>query len=195
MELSPLARERLEKIGALSEEERARIKLSGELDRLLSEYFTQRLGCDDLWRRLKAYKEEGKGLLVREAQRKLLEAIRLGDSDFDLKLKREAILALETLKEESKYGDFELGLNQLERLREAYREEKERAFNHLKQAMQRKVELAARQLAQQGKAVDVEGSVEANVRASQEWRDFLAQHERAYGEKFEALMAGLKELI
>lgn len=195
MELSPLAREKLEKIGALSEEEKGRIKLSEELEALLSEYFTHKLGSEDLWRRLKTYKEKGKGFLIREAQRRLLEAVRLGDSDFDLKRKREAILALETLKEESKYGEFELGLNQLERLRKSYQEEKERAFNHLKQAMQRKVELAARQLAQQGKAVDVEGSVEANVRASQEWRDFLAQHERAYGERFAALMNELRELI
>ena len=195
MELSPLAREKLERIGALSEEERARIKLSEELDTLLSEYFTHQLSSEDLWRRLKTYKEKGKGFLIREAQRRLLEAIKLGDSDFDLQYKREAILALETLKEESKYGEFELGLNQLERLRRSYQEEKERAFNSLKQAMQRKVELAARQLAQQGKAVDVEGSVEANVRASQEWRDFLAQHERAYGERFAALMNELKKLI
>lgn len=195
MELSPLAREKLERIGALSEEEKAKIKLSEELDTLLSEYFTHRMSPEDLWQRLKTYKEKGHDFLIREAQKRLLETIKLGDLDFDLQHKREAILALETLKEESKYGEFELGLNQLEKLRKSYQEEKERVFNSLKQATQRKVELAARQLAQQGKAVDVEGSVEANVRASQEWRDFLAQHERTFGERFRMLMTKLKKLV
>ncbi len=195
MELSPLARAKLEKIGGLSEEEKSRIKLSEELAAILSEYFKAKLTSEDLWKRLKALKEEGKGFLIKEAQRSLLEAVRLGDSGPDLKRKREALLALETLKEESRYGELELGLKQLEELRKAYQEEKGKAFDSLKRAVQRKVELAAQQLVQQGKAVDVEGSVEANARASPEWKDFLARHEKAYGERFKLLMAQLKGLI
>lgn len=195
MELSPLARKRLEKLGELSEEEKLKIKFSEKLSSLLSEYFTGRVNLEELWGRMRAFKEEGKGFLIKEAQKKLLEAIRMEDSDPDLRRKREALLALETLKEESRHNELEPNLNQLDRLRKSYKEEKEKFFESLKRKMQSKVELAAQQLTRQGKPVNVEGSVEANVRTSSEWRNFLARHERTYGEKFKALIAQLRELI
>lgn len=77
MELSPLARERLAKIGSLSPEEKERIKQSGELDSMLSEYFRGTLSSEDLWKRLKALKEQSGKLVIKEAQTKLVDTLRL----------------------------------------------------------------------------------------------------------------------
>jgi len=55
MKLSPLAKQRLAKIGELSDEERGNLKQSQELSSLLSFYFTGKLSVASLWTKLKEY--------------------------------------------------------------------------------------------------------------------------------------------
>ena len=57
MELSPLAREKLAKIGDLTTEEKVSLKYSEQLTSLLAEYFTNELSPDDLWKELKKHKD------------------------------------------------------------------------------------------------------------------------------------------
>jgi len=68
MELSPLAREKLAKIGELTEEEKAGLQYSKQLADLLAEYFTNELSPDDLWKELKRHKNEGRGFILKDAQ-------------------------------------------------------------------------------------------------------------------------------
>ena len=62
MELSPLAREKLARIGELTDEEKARLKHSEQVTSLLAEYFTNEMSPDDLWKELKKYRTKGESL-------------------------------------------------------------------------------------------------------------------------------------
>lgn len=199
MELSPLAREKLAKIGDLSPEERERLKLSEELTSLLADYFTDKISPDGLWMNMKKFKENGHDSMIGETQLRLVNAISLGGSNTDFERCRNGILCCETLKEPNRYAELEHSLNLLASLRQQYQQDKEETFNSMKAEIQRQVELAARQIARQagnrGIAIDVQGSVEASVRNSPKWKEFLLKHERIFGQRFDECLARIKSLL
>jgi len=188
MELSPLAREKLAKIGELTEEEKAKLKYAGQLNALLADYFTHKLSTDDLWKELKKHKEEGQAGILKEAQLKLLDTLNLTVSDADFDNRRKAMLAVETLKDGNDYLRLEQDLKSLENLRRQYREEIEKTYKILKSRVEQQVKQATQQLsrqaAAQGAAIDIEGSVEASTKATPEWKSFMAKHESTYNQKF-----------
>jgi hypothetical protein len=195
MELSPLAKERLAKIGTLSSEERVRVKRSSELDSILSQYFTGDLSPEGLWKELKSLKEQSDESIVKEAQSKLVDTIRLQMSQEDFEQRREAILALETIKGEGKYSSLELVFSSIEALRQKYTQTKEQAYQQLKNAVERQLQAVARQAIKQGMNIDVESSVDANIKNGPQWKDFISKHEESCGEMFNSYMARLRELI
>jgi hypothetical protein len=199
MELSPLAKEKLAKVGELSTEEKGKLKLSQELTFLLADYFTNKLSTDDLWSKLKKLKENGDESVVKETQTRLIAALNLGSNDMDFGRYRSGILGCETLKEQNKYAELELCLDSLESIRQQYRKEKETAFNSMRDGVQKQVEMAARQVAKQAGnqrvAIDVQGSVEASVRGSPQWKEFILKHEKTYGQKFDGYLIKLRRLI
>jgi len=93
MDLSPLAKERLAKIGALSQEETERLRQSRDLDSLLSQYFQGDLDTDVLWKRLKMLKEQTGESIVKEAQSKLVDTLRLQMSHEDFEQRRQIVFA------------------------------------------------------------------------------------------------------
>jgi len=195
MELSPLARERLAKIGALSQEEKERMKRSGELDSVLSQYFKGDLSSEDLWKRLKALNEQTGELIAKEAQSKLVDTLRLQMSQQDFDQRRQAILAIETIKTEGKYSSLELVLNSIETLRQKYTQLKEQTYQQLKGAVESHLQTVARQAMRQGMKIDMESSVDANVKNSPQWKQFISQHEKANEETFRGYITKLRELI
>jgi len=195
MDLSPLARERLAKIGAVSQEEQETIRRSGELDSLLSQYFKGELSSEDLWKRLKALKEQTGEPITTEAQSKLVDTLRLQMSQEDFDQRRQAILAIETMKTEGKYSSLELVLNSIETLRQKYTKLKEQAYEQLKSTIQGQLQAVARQAMRQGMKIDMESSVDANVKNSPQWKQFISQHDIANEEMFNRYIAKLRELI
>ncbi|MCK4402490.1 MAG: hypothetical protein KAV98_01795 [Dehalococcoidia bacterium] len=195
MELSPLARERLARIGALSPEEKERMRRSSELDSLLSQYFKGAISSEDLWIELKSLKEQCSESIVKEAQIKLVDTLRLQMSQEDFEQRRSAILAIETMKHEGKYSSLELVLISIEALRQKYTQVKEQTYEQLKNAVERQLQAVARQALKQGLKVNVESSVEANIKNSPQWKEFISEHEKACGEMYNSYITKLRELI
>lgn len=200
MELSPLAKEKLAKIGELTEDEKERLKFSNELTELLADYFTNKINADALWSKLKTQKESGNDLIIRETQMRLIGALNLGSKGIDFERNRKGILACETLKDEkNRYPEIELVLNSVAALRKQYLKEKEKTFNSMKASVQKQVEMAARQVAKQtgnkDVSIDIKGSVEASVLSSPQWAEFVLKNDTVYGQKFADHITKLKSLI
>lgn len=195
MELSPLARERLARIGALSLEEKERMRRSSELDSLLSQYFKGDVSSEDLWIELKSLKEQCSESIVKEAQIKLIDTLRLQMSQEDFEQRRSAVLALETIKSEGKYSSLELVLNSIEALRQKYTQTKKQAYEQLKASIEPQFKAITEQAIKQGLKIDIESSLEANIKNSPQWKEFISEHEKAYGEMFNDYIAKLRELI
>src|SRR3972149_8388219 len=93
-DLSPIARERLAKIGEFTQEEKDKMINSEKVNSILSEFYQGQIDPESLWKRLK---EEGKPSLLRETQVRLVDSLSFGSTPAELQKKRDGILALETL--------------------------------------------------------------------------------------------------
>jgi len=195
MELSPLARERLARIGALSPEEREGMRRSNELDSMLSQYFKGELGSEELWKKLKSLEDQSDESIVREAQVKLVDTLRLQMGQADFEQRHSAILALETMKGEGKYSSLEMIFNSIEDLKQKYTQAKEQAYEQLKAGIEKQLQAVTQQAIRQGMKIDVESSVDANIKKSPQWQGFISEHEKASGEMFNGYIARLRELI
>ena len=199
MELSPLAKERLAKISDLSPEEKKKLRVSEDVVSLISNFFTGKLDADGLWLELKRFKEDGKDFMIKEAQYRILKAITLGSNAVDFERSRSAILGCETLKEQNKYSGIELNLSSIDNLRHQYQQEQETHFNSMKDNIRGQVEMTLRQMAGQAghqhNSIDIESSVEASVKADPQWRKFIMNHEKNYGQKFDELSEMIQNLI
>ena len=177
MELSPLVREKLAKIGDLSPREKKKLKLSEELTDLLADYFSDNINTDGLCLRLKEFKEDGHEFMVKETQLRLIHALSLGSNNIDFQRCYQGILCCETLKEPNRYDELELKLKSVENLRQEYQQEKVKALNSIKESVKEQVKMAAQQMGKQaGKRnmpIDLEGSIEASAKNSPMWKDFI----------------------
>ena len=195
MELSPLAREKLARIGSLSPQEKEKTKQSTKLDSLLSQYFRGTVTSEGLWKELNSLKEHSSESIVKEAQNKLIDTLRLQMNQTDFDQRRSAILAIETMKGEGKYSTLELAINSIGTLRQEYAQARDQTYEQLKTALENQFQTVAQQVIKQGLKVDVESSIEANVKNSPQWKAFTAEHEKSYGEMFNNNIAKLRELI
>jgi hypothetical protein len=199
MELSPIAREKLARLGELSEEEKKEMKASEKLTSLLSVYFTDRIDTNGLWKELKEFQKSGNESIIKETQKRLAHAITLGGNNIGFERCRNGILSAETLKAPSKYNELELAFNEIGKLREQYNKDKDAAFASMKAQVKdqivRAAQQAQRQAGKEGMAIDIEGSIEASLKSSAQWRDFIVKHERSYGEIFDRQINTIDSLL
>ena len=191
--LSPIARERLARIGELNSEEKETMLGAEKVDALLSEYYQGRIGPDDLWQRLRA---EGKPSLLKHAQVRLVESLSFGSTPVELQRKKEGILAIETLKREQNTSALESDLKLIEQLQKAYRLEIDQAYGGIKAEVERNPRLRVKQVQQGQNTVMVQLTVDEAIKQLPQWRDFLSSQEQRYGQEFvravEKLKRGLK---
>jgi hypothetical protein len=199
MELSPLAREKLAKLGELTDTEKEKLKFASKLTSILSDYFTDRIDTRRLQDELEKFQEESKEFMTREIQTRLLHAITLGSNIVDFERCRNGVLCCETLKSPNRYNELELNLSAIEELRTQYSQEKDSALHSMKEQVQgqvRKVaQQAARQAGNKGLAIDMEGSIEASVKSSPQWRNFILAHEKKYGEQFDKYLKTIEAML
>ena len=78
-DMSPAARERLSRVGAFTEEEKAAIASESDLDDTLRLFFKTELSEDDLFARLKAYEASGSWRLLASARDRLQSSFRAAE--------------------------------------------------------------------------------------------------------------------
>jgi len=188
-DLPPIARERLAKVGELTQEEKEKMIDSEKVNSLLSEFYQGQIDPESLWKRLK---EEGKPSLLREAQIKLVDSLSFGSTPAELQRKRDGILAIETLKEEQNTSIVELNLNLIEDLQKRYRAEIEQAYNGIKAEVERNPQLRVKQVQQGQNTMIIQLSVDEAIKQLPQWRDFLSDQEKRYSQEFAKVMEKLK---
>ena len=188
-ELPPIARERLARIGELSQEEKEKMADSDRVNSLLSEFYQGQIDPESLWKRLK---KEGRPSLLREAQVRLIDSLSFGSTPAELQRRREGILAIETLKEEQNTSIVELNLNLMEDLQKRYGAEVEQAYNSIRAEVERNPQLRVKQIQQGQSTMIVQLSVDEAIKQLPQWKDFLSNQERRYSQEFAEVMDKLK---
>jgi hypothetical protein len=189
-ELPPIARERLARIGELSQEEKEKMADSERVNSLLSEFYQGQIDTESLW---KSLREEGRPSLLREAQIRLIDSLSFGSTPAELQRRREGILAIETLKEEQNTSVVELNLKLMEDLQKRYRTEIEQAYNSIRAEVERNPQLRVKQIQQGQSTMIVQLSIDEAIKQLPEWKDFLSKQERRYSQEFAKVMDKLKK--
>ena len=188
-DLSPIARERLSRLGELTQEERERMVDSEKVTSLLSEFYQGQIDPESLWKRLK---EEGNPSLLKEAQVKLVDSLSFGVPPAELQRKREGILAIETLKEEQNTSVIEFNLNRLEELQKTYKAEVDRAYNGIRAEVEKDPRLRMKQVQQGQNTMVVQLSVDEAIKQLPQWQDFLSEQGNRYSQEFAATKENLQ---
>ncbi len=191
-DLPLIARERLAKIGELTQEEKKRMIDSEKVNSILSEFYQGQIDTESLWKRLR---EEGKPSLLKEAQIRLIDSLSFGSTPSEMQRKRDGILAIETLKSEQNTSIVELNLNLMEDLQKRYSKEIEHAYNGIKAEVERYPQLRVKQVQQGQRTVIIQLGVDEAIKQLPQWRDFLSDQEKRYGQEFVKVMEKLKRAL
>jgi len=190
--LPPIMREKLARIGEVTPEEKESMKEIEQLTSILSEFYKGKLNPEGLWKKLKEYKDKGKGHLLKEAQVKLLDSLTLAGDAVELQKRRRGILAIETIKEDQNTAILEQSLNSIEGLQKRYLEELEEAYSSLKAQVERNPQLRMQQVQQGQTSTVMQLTVEEAIKNSAEWKNFAANHEKGYSQEFAKVVDKLK---
>ena len=190
--LPPIMREKLARIGKVTREEKESMKEIEQLTSILSEFYRGKLNPEGLWKKLREYREKGKGYLLKEAQVRLLDSLSLAGDAVELQNRRRGILAIETIKEDQNTALIEQGLISLEGLQKRYLEEMEEAYNSLKAQVERNPQLRMQQVQQGQTSIVMQLTVDEAVKNSAEWKNFAANHEKGYSQEFAKVVDKLK---
>jgi len=177
MDLSPLARERLERIGSLSPDEAQELNNEREAERALAPFFAGTADTDALRQQVKELAESHGPDIVRQAQVKLLDAIRIQMSSEDFQRASDAILTLEKLKGSRTNSTLEMLLGSVSSLRQRYAEVRQQAYEQLRRQVDQQVRAQSDPARRQGLFMDAEASMEASIKSTPEWRDFMSRHD------------------
>jgi len=188
-DLSPIARERLARIGELTPEEKEKMLDSEKVNSILSEFYQGQIDPESLWKKLK---EEGKPSLLREAQVRLVDSLSFGSTSAELQGKRDGILAIETLKKEQNTSTIELNLKRMEDLQKRYRAEIEQAYNSIRTEVERNLQLRVKQVQQGQNTMVIQLTVDEAIKQLPQWQDFLSNQEKRYSQEFAKVIEKLK---
>ena len=188
--LSPIARERLARIGELTSEEKEKMMGAKKVDALLVEFYQGQIDAENLWKRLKA---EGKPSLLRQAQVRLIDSLGFGSPSVELQRKKAAVLAIETLKQEQNTSVIEANLKLMEQLQKRYRTEIEQAYDGIRAEIERNPQLRMKQVQQGQHSAVVQLTVNEAIKQLPQWQDFLSTQEKRYGQEFARAVEKLKK--
>jgi hypothetical protein len=186
-----IALERAEQFGALSNEEKEKIKEEDAVKAILGEFFQGRIDSNGLWQRMKDVKRP----LLRTAQMQLIDSLGLGNAQIELQRKKEGILAIETLKEKPKTALIDSTLNTIEELAKEYDRMKKNLLDDLRRQIEANPQWRMQPVkTQDGKTVmKVAASVDEAAQAR--FAEGLSAHDAEFSNKFSVLIEELKEAL
>jgi hypothetical protein len=186
-----IALERAEQFGALSNEEKEKIKEEDAVKAILGEFFQGRTDSNGLWQRMKDVKRP----LLPIAQMQLIDSLGLGNAQIELQRKKEGILAIETLKEKPKTALIESTLNSLDGLMKEYDQMKKDLLDDLRKQIEANPQMRMRPVkTQEGKTV-MKLTASVDETAQVRFTEALSAHDVEFRNEFSELIEELKEAL
>jgi len=195
MELSPIARARLERVGKLTDEQQKALQRGQDVEAMLSAYYTGNTNGEGLWQAAKGLTEKHGPDIIPEAQHSILGTLKLHTGDEDFERRKAALLALESLKGSDRYSAIEMLLGSVAALRQRFGEVMAQAFDQVRAQMEPQLRAQAEQARMQGMLVDTTSTIEASIKGSPEWRNFMSQHEGSHEQTLHDYVERISDLL
>ena len=184
-----IALEKADKIGSLTSEEKKRLKEEEQVTGILKELYQGRIDANGLWQRLKGVSPQ----LLKMAQVNIIDTLGLGGFIEDFLMKKQALLAIESLKQKPNTAVIESGLNSIEGLKREFEEMKDQIEDDLKKEVERNPRLRMQPVKTgDGRTVmQVTASVDEAVKTRLD--EYLSEHEGQYNDEFFRIIKTVKE--
>ena len=186
-----IALEKVNKIGKLTPEEREKIRDHEKIKSLLAKFYKGRLTSNGLWKKLKGINHS----VLKDAQIMLINSLSFKNSSHDFNLRKDGILAIETLKKDQNISIIESLLNEINLLQKKYTKIIENMANNLKAEIEKNPQSRIKTIKQGEKIIVIHLSVEEALNENPQWKKFLTEHEEEYNQKFGKILEKLKEEI
>lgn len=188
-----IAMEKANKINKLSLEEMEKIKDEEKVKSLLAKFYKGQLTPNDLWQKLRGCKPA----VLKDAQLILINSLSFKNSPYEFKLRKDGILAIETLKDKEyqNISTIESILNELISLRKEHNNIKKTIANKLKKEIEKDPQSRIKTIKQGDKIIIMHLSVEEALNENPQWKNFLTKHEEEYNQKFRNIIERMKEEI
>jgi hypothetical protein len=182
-----IAMERADEVYRKSDKDLNSLELREELKEIMAPFFKGEMDAEALWHELENKEDE----YLKEAQLMLIESIGLRNSSEQIKRRKEAVVAVESLKESGNTTFFEKQFTQAQSLQQQYQTQKkqldEQVKQHLEQAQQGQSQnpLAA---AQNGS----EGQNGMNAQMKQQLAQKVSEFQEGFNKRFNKLIEKMK---
>jgi len=186
-----IALEKAEGIGGLSPEEKKKMDDEEKVMSVLREFYQARLDANGLWKKLKGNSPS----LLRMAQLSLVDSLSLGSLREELLTRKQAILAIESLKEKQNTAVIEMSLNAVESLQSEYEDMKERALTDLRKQVEMHPQLRMQPVKTPNGKTVMQMTVSVDEAVKDRMAEFLSEHEEQFKQEVNAIITGLKEQV
>lgn len=185
------ALEKAAELGELTPEEKETLRDREKCKAVLADFYKGDLKRDELWQRLKGINP----LLLKEAQINMIESLRLGSFPEDTQLKKDGILAIESLKEIPDTPMVENYLNSIAELQKECAEMKEKVVEEVRAAVEQNPQLSMRPVKTPDGRKVMQAAVSIDEAVQAQLTEFLPRQEEKYEEMFSRVIEEFKRLL
>jgi len=183
------AMEKIAAIGELTPEEKEKLEDQEKIKLILTEFFKRQIDRDGLWQKLKG----SKPFFLKEMQQHLIDSLGLGSAPEEFQLRKEGILAIDTLKQKQNASAIDQTLNSIKVLQKEYQQGKDRAEEQLREAIESNPQLRVRPVRTPDGRTVLQAAYSVDEAVQARLSEFMSEHEEEYSQKFVRLIEKLKK--
>jgi len=171
-----IAMEKADAIAGMSEDEKGSLREHEVLRTLLAAFYRGDISRDSLWQQMKALRPA----MLREAQLNIINSLRLGSPPEEFMMRKDGILAIESLKPLPDMTGLEGLLGSMAKIQKEYLEIREGAIAELRHAIENNPQMRVRPMKTPDGRTVYQTAVSVDEALQTKLAEFLPEHEMRY---------------
>lgn len=168
-----------------------KIKQQEKIDNILAKYYKDQIESDDLWQHLKDVSNQ---FLVM-AQNNFLQSLTFHSNDYEVKKRKDGILAIENLKKNNQSANIELYFEQLKNIQDEFQKNKEQVLKNLREELEKDPQKRLQTVQQGNQIVVKQLSLEEALEQNQQLKQKLNQLEEQFKRKHNMVKEKLIKIV
>ena len=186
-----IALEKAGKIGELSKEEKERIREEQQVNTVLKEFYLGKLDSNGVWERLKG----SAPTVLKNAQINLIDSLGLGSIEEEFRPRKQAIVAIETLKARPNTAVIESELDAIATVQKEYQEMKKKLAEDMRREIEQHPQLRMQPVKTPDGRTVMQMALSVDEAVKARLSEYLEEHEEHYNREYFGLIQELKAMI
>lgn len=184
-----IAMERADEVYGTGDKNVNSLEIREELKEIMAPFFKEEMDAEGLWHQLEDKEEK----YLKEAQLMLIESIGLRNSSEQIKRRKEAVVAVESLKEGGNTTFFEKQFTQAQSLQQQYQTQKQQLDEQVKQHLEQAQGQGQNPMAAAQGNDQSQGGMNAQMR--QQLAQKVSEFQEGFNKRFNKLIEKMKAEI